>query len=112
MDLTADQLVGADGAKVGDARKNAPVRNECERVLSELLADGVIKQAEAVAKTREAVACSAKTVRDAAERIGVVKKQVRVGGQIDHWTWELPPNKIRFEDLRDGGEEKLDTADS
>jgi hypothetical protein len=112
MDLTADQLVGADGAKVSDARKNAPVRNECERVLAELLADGPMPVDEAIAKARRVVDCSAKTVRAAADRIGVVKKQVRVGGQIDHWTWELPPKKIRFEDLRDGGEEKLDSPDS
>lgn len=109
IDLTADQLVGADGAKVGDARKNAPVRDECERVLAELLADGPMPQKEAIKKTRDAVDCSPKSVREAADRIGVVKKPVRVDNKIDHWTWELPPKKLRLSDFRDGGDERLDT---
>jgi hypothetical protein len=112
MALTADQLVGAGGAKVSDARKNAPVRNECERVLSELLADGPLPQKEAIQKTREAVDCSAKSVRDAATRIEIVKKPVRMNNKIDHWTWELPPKKLRLSDLRDGGDKQLEAPDS
>src|SRR6202044_1329721 len=60
IDLSADQLVGADGAKLGDARRAAPVREECERVLREWWADGPMRADEAVRKTREVVNCSAK----------------------------------------------------
>ena len=38
-DITADDLVGADGAKVGDARKIAPMRDDAEEALREILAD-------------------------------------------------------------------------
>lgn len=105
VDLDADQLVGADGAKVGDARKAAPTRDECERILRELLADGPMRADEATAKTREVVNCSAKPVRDAMKHMGVLSKPVRVAGKIDHWTWELPPTKIR---LRPAGNESDD----
>ncbi len=95
LDLSADQLVGADGAKVGDARKAAPVREECERVLRELLGDGPMRTDEVIKKTREVVNCSAKPVRDAADHIRIVKRAVRLDKTIDHWTWELPPTKVR-----------------
>lgn len=49
---------------------------------------------EVMKKTREVVNCSAKPVRDAAAHMGIVKTPVRVDGNIDHWTWELPPSKI------------------
>ena len=94
IDLSADQLVGADGAKVSDARKNAPTREECERVLKELLADGPMPVKTAIAKTRDAVGCSAKPVHDAAKHVGVVKEAVREDGKIDHWTWKLPPKPV------------------
>jgi hypothetical protein len=107
--LNADQLVGADGAKVSDARKSAPTREECERVLRELLADGPLRADEATKKTREVVNCSAKPVLDAADHIGIVKRAVRVDKKIDHWTWELPPTKFRLRPENDetggGGDE-------
>lgn len=96
MDLNADQIVGADGAKVSDARKNAPTREECERVLRELLADGPMRADEATQKTREVVNCSAKPVRYAAAQMGIVKQSVRIDNKIDHWTWEMPPTKFRL----------------
>jgi hypothetical protein len=96
IDLSADQLVGADGAKLTDARKAAPVREECERVLRELLRDGPMRSDEVVKKAREVVNCSVKPVRDAAERIGIVKRAVRIDNKIDHWTWELPPTKVHL----------------
>lgn len=91
VDLNADQLVGADGAKVADARKAAPVREECECVLRELLVDGPMRVDEVVKKTRDVANCSAKPVRDAADRIGIIKRAIRIDNKIDHWTWELPP---------------------
>lgn len=108
IDLTADQLVGADSAKVGDARKNAPIRDECAGVLRELLADGPMRVDDAMEKTRAVVGCSSKSVRAAADRTGVIKKAVRSAGAIDHWTWELPPTKIHPANRPGGGDEKLE----
>lgn len=102
LNLTADQLVGADGAKVGDARKNAPTREECEQVLRELLADGPMRTDEAIKKVREVVGCSVKPVKEAARLMRIVKKPVRSDKAIDHWTWELPPLKIPLADLEGG----------
>jgi hypothetical protein len=114
IDLTADQLVGADGAKVSDARKNAPVRDEAEQVLGELLVDGPMCVDEAIKKTREVVDCSAKTVRAAAKRMDVVKQPVRGEDKksIDHWTWSLLPKRLRLSDLREDGDEGLEAPDS
>lgn len=108
IELNADQLVGADGAKVSDARKSAPVRDECERVLRELLAGGPMRAEDVIAKTRSVVDCSAKTVRAAAKVMKIVTKTVRVDSQIDHWTWELAPKRFRW----NGGDESPDTPDS
>lgn len=96
IDLDADQLVGADGAKTGDARANAPTRDECEQILRELLADGPMRADDAIEKTRATVGCSAKPVKDAAANVGIVKKPVRIDGKISHWAWELPPTKLRI----------------
>lgn len=111
LDLSADQLVGADGAKVSDARKAAPVRDEATAVLTELLADGPMKADEATKKARDVVGCSVKTVKEAAKRLSVVRTPVRVDNKIDHWTWELPPEKFRLTDNRGGGELDLETLD-
>ena len=107
LELTADQIVGADGAKVGDARKTAPVRDECEKVLRELLADGPMPMKDAIKQTRDAVGCAAGSVHDAAKRLYVVKKPRREGKTISHWTWELPPEKIRLLN-EDGGDSELE----
>lgn len=106
IDLSADQLVGADSAKVGDARKAAPIREECERVLRELLEDGPMRTDEVVTKTREVVNCSAKPVRDAADHIGIVKRAIRVENKIDHWTWELPPTKVHLRVVEGDGDDE------
>lgn len=96
VELNADQLVGADGAKTSDARANAPTRDECAQILRELLADGPMRADDAIEKTRAAVGCSAKPVKDAAAVIDIVKKQVRIDGKISHWTWTLPDTKLRI----------------
>jgi AAA domain/Bifunctional DNA primase/polymerase, N-terminal len=106
IDLNADQLVGADSAKVGDARKAAPIREECERVLRELLEDGPMRTDEVVTKTREVVNCSAKPVRNAADHIGIVKRAIRVDSKIDHWTWELPPTKVHLRVVEGDGDDE------
>ena len=105
LDMNADQLVGADGAKVSDARKNAPLRDECENVLRELLSDGPMRADEAIKKVREVVGCSVKPVKEAAKHIEIVKKPVRIDTKIDHWTWEKPPTKIRLFTDGQGGSE-------
>jgi hypothetical protein len=109
LDMNADQLVGADGAKVNDARKSAPVRDGAVAALTELLTDGPMKVDEATKKTREVVGCSVKTVNEAAKRLSVVRTPVRLNNKIDHWTWELPPDKFRLTDNQGGGELELDT---
>jgi hypothetical protein len=95
IDLTADALVGADGARTGDARRAAPTRDECKSTLRELLGDGPLRQQDAIAKTCEAVGCSPKTVRAAAAHLDVRKQRVYVDGKVDHWTWALPETKFR-----------------
>ena len=91
LDLDADQLVSADSAKTNDARRKAPMRQQCEDVLRLLLANGPMRADEAREKTRAEVGCSLKPVNDAADAMGVLKEQVRIDGKISHWTWELPP---------------------
>lgn len=112
MELSADQLVGADGAKVSDARKNAPVRQEAMEILSQLLADGPVEANKAIRLTKQNADCGLKVVKAASKELHVVKKAVRVDGKIDHWTWELPPKRLRLSGLRDGGEEELEVPDS
>lgn len=91
IDLNADQLVGADGAKVSDARKHAPVRDEAKSILREVLHDGPMRQKDAMRITKETAGCGIKTVREAAKELRVIHKSVYVDKKIDHWTWELPP---------------------
>jgi hypothetical protein len=114
IDLTADQLVGADGAKVSDARKSAPARQEAQEILEQLLADGPVNADDAIRLTKQNADCGIKTVRAAAKELRVVKKPVRVEdkSKVDHWTWELPPKRLRLSDLRNGGDDKLDTPDA
>ncbi|MET9203347.1 AAA family ATPase [Gordonia sp. NPDC003585] len=90
LDESADQLVGADGAK-GDARKAAPARDEAERLIREILAAGPVDAKEVRKMVQAEAGCSEKTVTNAANKIGVVKTPVRVegGSRIDHWTWAL-----------------------
>jgi hypothetical protein len=113
MDLTADQLVGADGAKVSDARKTAPARQEAMEILGQLLADGPLEAEKAIRMTKENADCGIKTVRAAAKELGVVKRPVRVEGKskVDHWTWALPPKVVRLSDYRTGGDDP-DTPDA
>lgn len=94
ISLSADQLVGADGAKVSDARKNAPARQEAKEILVQLLADGPINAGDAIKLTKQNADCGIKVVRAAAKELGVVKRQIRGDGAIDHWTWELPPKPV------------------
>ena len=94
-DLTADQLVGADGAKVGDVRKTAPMRDDAEAALEEILARGPMKMNEAVAEAMRIAGCSKATVKNAAKKMGVVRNRIYdANGKLDHWTWELRPTVI------------------
>lgn len=95
IELTADQLVGADGAKVGDARKSAPMRDDAEEALKEVLDAGPMKMTEAVAETMRIAGCSKATVKLAAKRLGILKEKVcKPDGRVDHWAWKLPPDVI------------------
>lgn len=96
LDINANQLAGADSVKDKDARKSAPMREQCVDVLQLLLANGPMRADEARDKTRAKVGCSLKPVNDAADAIGVLKEQVRIDGKISHWTWELPSVVIPF----------------
>ena len=111
IDLDADQLIGADGAKVGDARKNAPARREAMELIAEMLADGPMKMGDVETTIKANAGCSTKTIRDAAKELRIVKRRVYVNGKVDHWTWELPPKKLKLRLVEDGGDdgEKLDT---
>ncbi|ORX19412.1 hypothetical protein AWC27_00085 [Mycobacterium szulgai] len=97
VSINADQLVGADGAKIGDARKKAPVRDDAEAALKELLADGPMKMNEVVAEARRIADCSKATVNQAAKNLEIVRKSVYLNGKIDYWTWELSPTVFKFE---------------
>jgi hypothetical protein len=110
VDLDADQLIGADGAKVGDARKNAPAKQEAMELMAELLADGPMKMAEVEQKIKANTGCGIKPIREAAKQLRVVKKAIRMNGQVDHWTWELPPKKLRLKQVEES-DETLDTPD-
>ena len=92
IDLSADQLVGADGAKVGDARKNAPMKDAAKQALTELLVLGPIASDEAISKTMLASGCKEGTVHRAAKELRVLKlPHYAKGGGVDHWTWRLAP---------------------
>lgn len=111
LDMTADQLVGADGAKVSDARKSAPARQEAMEILQQLLSDGPVAAATAIKLTRENADCGIKVVNAASKQLGVVKRKVYADGKVDHWTWELPPERLRLKDIRGGGELELETPE-
>ena len=90
LDDTADQLVGADGARP-DARKNAPARDEAERLLKQVLAAGPMDANEARRVIKKEVGCSDKTVNSAATKLFVTKRQIRDDrGRVTSWQWELP----------------------
>ena len=94
-DLTADQLVGADGAKISDARKTAPMRDDAEAALKEILHRGPMKMNDAVTEAIRLADCSKATVKNAAKKMGVVRNRVyNAKGKLDHWTWELKPDVI------------------
>lgn len=96
-DINADQLVGSDGAKVSDARKTAPMRDEAEAALKEILANGQpMKMGEAEAEVMRIAGCSKGTVKNAAKKMKIVKGSVRKpDGTLDYWTWRLLPKVIQ-----------------
>lgn len=106
IDLTADQLVGADGAKVSDARKTAPMRDDAEEALREILADEKPQEMKSViAQVINITGCKEGTVKNAAKNIGIKKKSVYQPGKkgVSHWTWQLPPTVLPFPRTGIGG---------
>ena len=95
IDLTADQLVGANNAKVGDARKNSPVRDAAVDAMRELLSGGPVPSNKVIDSVMLASGCKEGTVQKAAKVLGVVKvTHYKPNGGIDFWTWELPPQPL------------------
>lgn len=99
VDLTADQLVGADGAKVADARKSAPLRDAAKVALKELLANRQVPSDVAIEKAKLATGAGKGTILNAAKDLAVVKiAHYHDDGGVSHWTWELPPGLARVKD--------------
>lgn len=91
-DLTADQLVGADGAKISDARKTAPMRDDAKEALREILADGKPHEMKpTIAKAMELTGCSMATVKNAAKEMKLIKEREYEHGKVKYWTWRLRP---------------------
>lgn len=92
-DLTADQLVGADGAKISDARKTAPMRDDAKDALREILADGKPHEMQpAVSEAMKLADCSKATVKNAAKEMGIIKeREYDDNEKVRCWTWRLPP---------------------
>lgn len=102
VDLTADQLVGADGAKVADARKTAPMRDAAKQALKQLLSAGPMPSDEAIRKTQQATGAGKGTIQNAAKDLAIIKSsQYSNDGGISHWTWELPPGLQRVKEADD-----------
>ena len=97
VDLTADQLVGADGAKVGDARKNAPLRVAAKKALIDILRFGPVPSDKAMEQAKLASGAKEGTVNKASIELGVLKvpHYSRTGTGVELWTWELPPEISR-----------------
>jgi hypothetical protein len=85
VNITADALLARK-----DARKNAPVRDELQEWLEEVLGSGKMKVPILKKEAQKAGHGSWVYIDKVAKRIGVVRKAVYKGGKIDHWTWELP----------------------
>ena len=89
VSLTADQVVGAEGA--ADFRKRAPEREEATKVLLEILADGPLPSAKAMQEVRAQTGVSEKTVNDARRRAGIETRRDRAAhGQTKGWEWYIP----------------------
>lgn len=99
IDLTADQLVGADNAKVGDSRKNAPMRNAAKQAIREMLRAGPVAVKTVIDKVKLNLGCSEGTIQKAAKELGVIRATVYdAKGEIDYWTWELTPEQKMIRD--------------
>jgi hypothetical protein len=99
IDMTADQLVGADNAKFGDSRKNAPLRDAAKQTIRELLRPGPMAVKTVIDKVRLNTGCGEGTVQKAAKEMGVIRATVYDSkGEIDYWTWELTPAQKMIQD--------------
>lgn len=97
-DLNADQLVGADGAKVSDARKTAPMRDDAEEALREVLENGDPQEMKpTIAKVMDITGCSQATVKNAAKALGILKERHYENGKVKYWTWRLPPSVLSMD---------------
>lgn len=102
VDLTADQLVGADGAKVADARKTAPMRDAAKQALKQLLSAGPMRPDEVIDQVQQATGAGKGTVQAASKDLAVIKlSHYGDDGVISHWTWELPPGLQRVKEADD-----------
>lgn len=72
--------------------KQSPKRDEAVKWLKGYLGDGKKYKANDVVVVAEQHGITEKTLRRAAKEIEVDVKQVRVGGKVGHWTWQLKPD--------------------
>jgi hypothetical protein len=87
VDLTADQLVGADGH---DSRRDAPAREQAEQMLRELLEDGPVEATEAM-KVLKKNGLSESTIKRAKSALRVAsEKKIAEDGKLGGWMWVLP----------------------
>ncbi len=84
--------VGAEDLLNHDARADAPDRDEAEKYLVALLAEGPRPSTQVLKKAREDLGVSEKTLRRAAKRVGIASSSRRdtVTGRHAEWVWELP----------------------
>jgi putative DNA primase/helicase len=86
VDIDADRLLRGK-----DKRLDAPARDDAADLLRDLLADGPVNASEATKLVADNAGCSERTVRYAAERIGVAKTRLRdPAGKTAGWVWQLP----------------------
>ena len=81
--------VNADVAMGGfESPEEHSERREAEEWLKGILADGALPATEVRSRSRSEVASSWRTIRRAADSIGVVKE--KTGGRGTRWEWSLP----------------------
>lgn len=85
VDVDTNALLG----KQHDSRKDAPVRDECEAAIQELLNDGP-RSVKDVKKLMRELGFTESTIRYATQNMGVVKTPIYRDGKVEHWEWALP----------------------
>lgn len=86
--VTAEQLLAGK-----DKRLEAPVRDEAEDAIRDILSLGPENAGEVIKAVMGSVMCSEKTVKLAARKMGVGSLAIRGDkGYVTSWIWSLPGN--------------------